>query len=222
MSNPLQTLSDRFRSLIAPTTGIDPADLADSDPTVRWRAARALAMQPQGDLLPQTLQLLTDTDPTIRFEAVRALSSWGPGYDELQPAVDLLASDPSSETTITILDLFSELPLPAAYTLVQDRLKHDDPHVRAAAAHALGTYDEPEDIARLAPLANDPIPDVRRAACMALGEIDDPTVQRLLRQHLQDPDPITRQIAQRAIDRRQDVKRKVANPQPKKFVNTDR
>ncbi len=214
MPNPLQTLGARLHNLLVPTTGVDPADLADSDPAVRWRAVRALAGQPPADLVPQVLQLLTDPDPTIRYEAVRTLSSWGPGFDALQPAVDLLSSDPPVETTIGILDMLSELPLPAAHTLVQDRLKHDDPQVRAAAAHALGTYDEPEDVARLAPLTNDPIPEVRRAACMALGEIDDPTVQRLLRQHLQDPDPLTRQIAQRAIDRRQGVKRKVAKPQP--------
>ena len=126
MPNPLQTLGARLYNLLVPTTDIDPADLVDPDPTVRWRAVRALAGQPPADLVPQVLQLLTDPDPTIRYEAVRALSSWGPGHDELQPAVDLLASAPSSETTIAILDLLSDLPLPAAHILVQDRLKHDD------------------------------------------------------------------------------------------------
>jgi len=204
MTNTLQTLGARFRSMLAPAPGVNPDDLADPDPTVRWRAIRALArQQPQTDLLPQVLQLLTDPDPTIRYEAVLALSSWGPEPADLQPVVDLLASDPSSETTIAVLDLLGHLPIPAAHTLVQDRLTHDDPQVRAAAAHALGTYDQSEDVELLAPLTDDPIPDIRRAACLALTEIDDPTVPYVLRQHLRDPDPVTRQIAQQAIDNQQ-------------------
>ena len=203
MTNLLQTLGARFRGMLAPALGVNPDNLADPDPTVRWRAIRALAGQPQPDLLSPLLQRLTDPDPTIRFEAIRTLASWNPKPADLQPVVDLLASDPSSETTIAVLDLLGHLPIPAAHTLVQDRLTHDDPQVRAAAAHALGSYEQSEDVEQLAPLTDDPIPDIRRAACLALTEINDPTVPYVLRQHLRDPDPVTRQIAQRAIDNHQ-------------------
>ena len=207
MPNTLQTLSARLQNLLTPASGIDPADLADPDPTVRWRAVRALAGHPQADLVPQVLQLLTDPDPTIRFEAVRVLSAWDPGFETLQPAVDLLASDPPAETAIAILDLLSELPLPAVHDLVRERLKHADPTVRAAAAQALAAYDEPADVERLAALLADSLPEVRRAACTALDGMSDPTVLPALRRCIQDPDPITRQIAQRASVRRQDKKR---------------
>ncbi len=204
MNTTLQSLGARFRTLLAPTSGVNPNDLADPDPTVRWRAVHALVrQQPQNDLLPQVFQLLKDPDPTIRYETVLLLSAWGPEPDTLQPAVELLASNPPAETTITLLDLFSHVPLPAAHTLVQDRLTHDDPQVRAAAANALGIYDEHEDVERLAPLTDDPIPEVRRAACLALAEINDPTVPGVLRQHLRDPDPLTRQIVQQALDQHQ-------------------
>ena len=208
MPNLLKTLSPRLYSLLVPAPRVDPDQLSDPDSTVRWRAVRALAEQPQADLVPQVLELLADPDPTIRFEAIRTLSAWGPGFKALQPAADLLASDPSTETAIAILDLFSELPLPAAHSQVRDRLQHSDPKVRAAAARALGTYDDPADVERLAARTDDPVPEVRRAACLALGEIDDPTVLPVLRRCLQDPDSLTKQIAQHAINRRQDVKRK--------------
>jgi len=208
MPNTLQTLSARLQNLLTPASGIDPADLADPDPTVRWRAVRALAGHPQADLVPQVLQLLTDPDPTIRFEAVRVLSAWDPGFETLQPAVDLLASDPPAETAIAILDLLSELPLPSVHDLVRERLKHADPTVRAAAVQALAAYDEPADVERLAALTDDPAPEVCRTACLALGEVDDPTVLPVLRRHLQDPDFLTRQIVQQAIARRQDARHK--------------
>ena len=206
MPNTLQTLSARLRTLLAPAPRFDPDLLSDPDPTVRWRTLRALARNPQTDLVPQVLQLLADPDPTIRYEAIRVLSAWDPGFEALQPAADLLASDPPPETAIAILDLFSEAPLPAAHNLIRDRLKHENAGIRAAAARALGAHDDPDDVAHLSDLTSDPIPEVRRAACLALGEIDDPTTLPALRRRLQDPDPLTRQIAQQAIDRRQRAK----------------
>jgi HEAT repeat protein len=211
MTNSLQTLSARLRSLLAPAPRLDPDQLSDPDPTARWRALRTLARQPQTDLVPQVLQLLTDPDPTIRYEAIRVLAAWGPEFETLQPAADLLASDPPTETAITILDLLSESPLPAIHGLVRDRLKHEDAGVRAAAARALGAYDDPADVERLSALSDDPAPEVRRAACSALGEIDDPTVLPALRRRLQDPDSLTRQIAQQGIARRQHVTGKSGN-----------
>ena len=204
MLNTLQTLGVRFRKLLNPTPRVNPDDLADLDPTIRWRAVRTIARgQPQTELIPLVSQLLADPDPTIRYEAVLVLSIWEAKPKELQPTVDLLASDPVPESTIAILDLLKHLPLPASHPLIQDRLEHDNPQVRAAAACALGTYQMVEDIERLAPLTDDPVPEVRRAACQALSEINDPTVPYVLRQHLQDPDPITRQIVRQAIDNRQ-------------------
>jgi len=203
MSNTVQTLGARLRSLLTQAPHMNPDDLANPDPSVRWRAVHALAAQPQPELITLLLLRLADPDPTIRFEAVRTLASWNPEPADLQPAIDLLASDPSAETTTSILDLLSTTPIPAAHPLVQERITHHDPQVRSAAAHALGSYNQPGDTERLALLTDDPIPDVRRAACLALAEITDPTVPYILRQHLRDPDPLTRQIVQQAIENHQ-------------------
>lgn len=65
-------------------------------------------------------------------------------------------------------------------------LDASDPAVRARAAFALGSVQDPGQVRRLVELLDDPDPGVRRDAAFALGQIDDSGASPLLVQRLDD------------------------------------
>jgi HEAT repeat protein len=98
---------------------------------------------------------------------------------------------------------------PAHHTITFDAalrdLEHKDPRVRAAAAHALGSVEEPGEVARAARgllgVLADARSEVRATAAMSLGELGDPSACEALENRLDDGDPAVRQTAAIALGR---------------------
>ncbi len=200
MTTQLQSLWTRLRVQLTPVSPVDPRQLQDPDPTVRWRAVRRLAGRPQSQHLPALFDLLGDPDPIISDESVRTLASWGPNHS-LLPARAGLESKPAPALTASLLDLLAYFPDPDNQAVIVPYLTHKDPLVRAAAAQAVGALGVQQDYRALLPLVADADPRVRRAACAALGQISDPLAVPALREHMHDGDELTREASQRAISR---------------------
>jgi HEAT repeat protein len=220
MTSQLQSLWTQVRLRLMTSSPVEPAQLQDADPTVRWRAVRRLAGRPQSQHRDALLDLLGDPDPIIRDESVRALASWGPNYG-LMPARAGLEGKPEQTLAISLLDLLANLPDPDNQAVIVPYLSHTDPLVRTAAAHAAGALGMLQDHRILLPLLADADPRVRRAACTALGQITDPGALPALRQQLHDSDELTRASSQRAISQieaaeadRQAKSRRSAAPPP--------
>lgn len=204
MPQPRLSFWQRLRLSLGAAPDITPEQLADANPTQRWRSARALAGSPRPALLPDVLRLLADPDPIVRDEAVRTLAGWGAGYS-LKPARDLLASKPSPELAASAFDLLTLLADPDVRPVAARYLTASDPLLRAAAARAFGAAGTAATDSSLAsallPLAADSDPRVRRAACLSLGRIGDASALPALLSALKDGDPSTRQFARQAITR---------------------
>jgi HEAT repeat protein len=190
----------RLRLSFGSAPPITPEQLADPNPTRRWRSARAAAGSPRPALLDSLLRLLADPDPIVRDESVRTLASWG-GEHSLKPALDLLAGDPAPETAAAALDLLALLADPAAQSLAARFLSAPDPLLRASAARALAASNPETPATALIPLAADPDPRVRRAVCLALGRAGDPAALPALLAALKDDDPSIRQFARQSSAR---------------------
>ncbi len=84
-------------------------------------------------------------------------------------------------------------------------LEHKDPRVRAAAAHALGSVDDPEEVRRatgaLVRALGDKRAEIRATAAMSLGELKDTDAREALENRLDDGDPAVRQTAAIALGR---------------------
>lgn len=200
MTTQLQSLLTRLRLQLTPAFPVEPGQLRDTDPTVRWRAVRRLAGRPQSQHLPALFDLLGDPDPIIRDESVRTLAAWGLNYS-LLPARAELEGKPTPALAASLLDLLAHLPDPENQAVIAPYLFHADPQVRAAAAQAAGALGMQQDHVALLPLLEDDDPRVRRAACAALGQIADPLAVPALREQVRDSDELTREASQRAISR---------------------
>lgn len=123
---------------------VDPllARLADSDATVRARAAQALGNQynDRARQFEPMAQALRDPDPEVR--AAAADSMWRVGLNDSR--------------------LFS---------LLRPLLHDPEPEVRAAAAEALGHHGDRQALRPLMYLLHDADSDVRQSACKGLGSL---------------------------------------------------
>lgn len=214
----------RLRLSFGSAPSITPEQLADADPTRRWRSVRALSASPRPALLPDLLRLLDDPDPIVRDETVRTLALWGDEHS-LKPTLDLLSGDPSRELAASALDLLALLAAPGAHAAAVPYLTAADPLLRASAARALAASPEATASA-LIPLVSDPDPRVRRAACLAVGRLGDPAALPALLAAAQDDDPSTRQFAhlssariEAEIARRQKESERAAARQASKSEN---
>ena len=186
-----------LRRLFSAPPEITPEQLADPNPTRRWRSARAVAGSPRPALLPDLFRLLADPDPIVRDEAGRALAAWGSEHS-LQPALDLLAGDPAPETAASALDLLALLAAPDAHPLAARYLTAPDPLLRTAAVRSLAAANPQAAAPALIPLLADPDPRVRRAVCLALGHSGDPAALPALLAAQKDNDPSARQFARQS------------------------
>lgn len=193
-------LWQNLRRLFSVPPGIAPAQLADANPTRRWRSVRAAAASPDPALLPALLKLLADPDPIVRDEAVRTLALWGSEHS-LRPALDLLSGDPAPETAAAALELLALLAAADARPLAVHHLSAPDPLLRTAAARALAAANPETTAPALIPLAADPDPRVRRAACLGLGHSGDPAALPALLSAQKDDDLSVRQFARKASAR---------------------
>ena len=123
---------------------VDPllARLADSDATVRARAAQALGNQynDRARQFEPMAQALRDPDPEVR--AAAADSMWRVGLNDAR-----------------------------IFPLLRPLLHDSEPEVRAAAAEALGHHGDRHALRPLMYLLHDVDPDVRQAACKGLGSL---------------------------------------------------
>lgn len=123
--------------------------LKDEAPSVRSRAVSALAGT--DDVVP----MLSDPDAAVRESALLALGG-------LQaPAAAALLADPEPAVRRSALHALGEARIVDALAAVRERLKDDDPDVRAQAALTLKQLGAPADAA---PLLSDPDENVRVAA----------------------------------------------------------
>ena len=131
------------------------------------------------DLYDSLLDLLSDPSPSIRAAALRALSTTDPesfvtvlsGLDPDQhwnvravlatvlgtlapdvalPRLDTMLADSDQRVIPAVLESMIKLKAPKAVSVLLERLKADDPVVRATAATGLGTLKPPEGAAALA------------------------------------------------------------------------
>ncbi len=205
MPQPRPSFWQRLRLSLGGAPDITSEQLADANPTRRWRSVRAMAASPRPALLPDLLRLLADPDAIVRDETVRILASWGADYS-LTPARELLDSEPSPELAVSALDLLALLEDPSVLPVAAPYLTAADPLTRAAAARAIGSASpRPADsgvtASALLALTSDPDPRVRRSACLALGRMGDAVALPALLTALQDGDPSTRQFARQSITR---------------------
>lgn len=205
MPQPRPSFWQRLRLSFWGAPDVTSEQLADANPTRRWRSVRALAASPRPALLPDLMRLLADPDVLVRDETARTLASWGADYS-LAPARELLAGEPSPELAVSALDLLALLEDPGAQPLATPYLTAADPLTRAAAARAIGSAgpslaDSDVTASALLPLVSDPDARVRRLACLALGRIGAAVALPALLAALQDSDLSTRQFSRQAITR---------------------
>lgn len=151
---------------------------ADSDPTVRRRAATIAGRLAQGDkaaprsaaVLGPLTEMLSDPEPLVAESAACALGEWGPEADG--PAVEALAGMSRGNT---------------------------DSRCRESAVAALGAIGAARSITAILDALDDR-PAVRRRAVIALSAFDDPRADEGLRKCLEDRDWQVRQAAEDLLE----------------------
>jgi len=158
------------------------AALGDTDPFVRWAAARCLQglapREPQ-QVVPALARLIGERDVGVRLAAIRALTAYKADAVSTLPALiaQLRHADSNLRVAvITLLNQFGEAAAPAVPVLIEN-LGHQDPDLRRSAAEALGLLG-PRATAANATLSRlattDPNREVRREVSLALYRINQP------------------------------------------------
>jgi HEAT repeat protein/cyclophilin family peptidyl-prolyl cis-trans isomerase len=122
--------------------------LADSSPPIRAAAIRALAQLDPGGFV--TILSGLDPDPhwSVRAALATVLGTLAP--EAGLPRLKSMLGDSDRRVIPAVLASLARLHAPDAPAVMLDRLKDDDPVIRAAAANALGELKPPEGAAALA------------------------------------------------------------------------
>lgn len=152
---------------------------AATDATVRLEAVGALGGLRAGAAKDTLLDLLTDPSPSVRAAAIRALAANDPenfvlvlsgldpdphwsvraalasvlatlSSDAALPRLESMLADSDQRVVPSVLDAMVKLKAPKAVDVLLDKLKADDPVVRAAAAAGLGELKPQNGAAALA------------------------------------------------------------------------
>jgi cyclophilin family peptidyl-prolyl cis-trans isomerase/HEAT repeat protein len=151
--------------------------LADSSPPIRAAAIRALAQLDPGGFVTILSGLDPDPNWSVRLALATVLGTLAP--EAGLPRLKSMLADSDQRVIPTVLASLARLHAPEAPAVMLDRLKSDDPVVRAAAARALGELKPAEGAAALAEayrLGQRDVTYVARAAALgalaAYGAID--------------------------------------------------
>lgn len=173
--------------------------LRDDHDTVRARAAESLAALGVGEAVEPLVALLDDPSDTAAGGAVRALARLGGE----QSAGALMAMIGRRSVGWPRREAIKELPPLAgkgALSVLLAGLEDEDPHLRVAAAKALGKLGEAEaEQALLACLDPASGPELRQEAARALGKLGGPGSGERLAGLQTDPDYRVRQAAAWAL-----------------------
>ena len=189
--------------------------LADPDPELRRRAARALTLSlvRVPEARPGLLRAAQDPSPELRQEAISALGNeflWKGSALPLE-ALGAALADPDPEVVRRAIRSLRDLG-PRAAPVAGDLarvLQASDPALRLAAAKALGSVATRQGAPLTAALEllgkalSDDSPDVRAAAASVFGALADGAYPQLpaLVAALDDPDPQVRHQVQWALKR---------------------
>jgi cyclophilin family peptidyl-prolyl cis-trans isomerase/HEAT repeat protein len=167
----------------------------DPDPGVRWRAVYAFSRWPEPRAGAGLEAAAKDEDLWTRFFAVRALGQLGPAAPVAALEARLADGHP-----LVRAEAVKALGSAGRPDLVGPALFSDEsPHVRAAAAEAIGASEGLELAARLMPLLSEGSPLVRAAAVEALARVvKDGSVPLLLKERTH-PHPWVRSRAYLAL-----------------------
>jgi len=157
--------------------------MEDSDPEVQLRAARALG-QIRGRLAVRPLiEALANPSRWSTLRVADILSTMGG-----EAAEELIRSFPqlTPQGKVACLDILGRLRRPDTAAFIQQRLKDENPDVRARAAHALGQIGDPTTWQALSEALKDPEWPVRAMAAKALGRLHAPQSVGSLAEGLRD------------------------------------
>ncbi len=163
--------------------------VSDPSPDVRASALRSsAAIDPEG-FVTVLSGLDVDPDWNVRSALASVLGTLGPEMG--RPRLELLLKDSDQRVIPSALAAVVKLRQPDAATVLLERLKADDPAVRAAAANGIGELKPPNAVAALADAYEFGLRDstyiARAAALSALVQFG-AEVQPILTQALADKD----------------------------------
>jgi cyclophilin family peptidyl-prolyl cis-trans isomerase/HEAT repeat protein len=163
--------------------------LSDLNPDIRAAALRSsAALDPEG-FVAALSGLDIDPDWTVRATLASVLGTLAP--EMALPRLELLLKDTDQRVIPAVLASLVKLHRPNAATLMFDRLKADDPAVRAAAANAIRELKPADATPALASAYEFGLRDstyiARAAALMAMAQYG-PDAQPFLTQALSDKD----------------------------------
>lgn len=164
--------------------------LGDPSPAIRAAALRALATRDSLTFLTVLSGLDTDQDWTVRAALATVLGTLAP--EAGLPRLRLLLGDTDQRVIPSVLGALVRLRAPDAASILVERLKADDPVVRAAAARGLGDLKATQHTAALVDAYRFGMRDttyVGRAAAMgALADLGVPEARTTLTEALADTD----------------------------------
>jgi HEAT repeat protein/cyclophilin family peptidyl-prolyl cis-trans isomerase len=178
-------------SLHDPSTGDTLIDLlADPSPTVRIAALRSLAALDRDDFVIVLSGLDPDPNWRVRAALANVLATLPPGTGLAR--VNQMLSDDDQRVIPSVLAALVALHDPHAADILLERLKAEDPVVRAAAATGIGELKPPRGAQALADAfkagARDPMYTARTAALAAIVKYGAADATPVLRSALADKD----------------------------------
>jgi len=200
-------LRERHASLVATLAGpaalnVLIAALSEPDPHVRREAESALFTLGEDAVTP-LLGILASGYLLPRASAIQVLARLATPRG-LRPLLEIAAdaSDPEQHTAVTALAFFRDAE---AVDLLERSLRFGDARLRSAAALALSSSDQTENVSVLFRAASDANPAVRLTALAAIAKLVSrrryrPEAISILEAALSDPDPLAVRTAERALD----------------------
>ena len=171
--------------------------LKDVDPSVRTKAASAIALLKSDTAVPYLTESFKDEDFSVRTIAALALASTK-SKAAIPTLIETLKDEDSFLRAIATLALASPKSKAAIPTLIEE-LKDDDSSVRAIAALALGLNKSKAAIPTLIEALEDEDSSVRKSVVSALGEMKSEVAIPNLTEMLKDDDSSVRITAALAL-----------------------
>jgi HEAT repeat protein len=157
--------------------------LEDPAPEARLRAARALGQIGGAAAVKPIVSALSDASRWSTMRVADILSGMG---EEAERELTRCFPTLSARARVAAIDVLGRLRRPASVAFLEQRLKDEDPDLRARAAHALGQIGDPTACRLLMEAARDPEWPVRAMAAKSLGRLRSPEAIGILTTGLAD------------------------------------